>query len=335
MKSTFFQGKSILLISPDFFGYDREISAKLQSLGADVMYFDDRPSNSSITKGLIRINKKLLERKTEKYYAEVSAIIADKFFDIVFLLNPEALPTSFLEMCKSKWANALYLMYMWDSVNNRKHTLEFVPFCDRVFTFEKDDAQKHNFSFEPLFYLDNYASIRRNLPTTQYDLCFLGTLRADRYAIAKDIKNWCDRHQLKSFLYFFIQNRILYYYSSIREKSATAPLREVSFSKLSTSEVTNILASSKVVLDIQHPKQTGLTMRTLETIGAGKKLITTNHLIKEYDFYNSENICVVNRQNPTQNLNLSFFQDAFKPIPESIIENYSIEAWLKHIFSPT
>jgi hypothetical protein len=176
---------------------------------------------------------------------------------------------------------------------------------------------------------------RSATPSISYYLCFTGTLRSDRYAIAKDIKNWCDRHQLKSFLYFFTQGHFFYHYNSIREKSATAPLQEVSFSKLSTGEVTNILASSKVVLDIQHPKQAGLTMRTLETIGAGKKLITTNHLIKEYDFYNSENICVVDRQNPTQNLNLGFFQDAFKPIPESIIENYSIEAWLKHIFSPT
>jgi hypothetical protein len=33
-----------------------------------------------------------------KYYAQVTNDIADREFDIIFLLNPEAMPLSFLEM---------------------------------------------------------------------------------------------------------------------------------------------------------------------------------------------------------------------------------------------
>ncbi|MFH4210110.1 lipopolysaccharide biosynthesis protein, partial [Acinetobacter baumannii] len=60
-------------------------------------------------------------------------------------------------------------------------------------------------------------------------------------------------------------------------------------------EIIKLYAKSNVILDISHPGQSGLTMRTFEAIGAGKKLITTNLNIKEYPFYNSDNIFIISR----------------------------------------
>jgi hypothetical protein len=327
MQSTFLKGKSILLISPKFFGYELSIKEKLSQLGSDVTFIDDRPSNGLVSKGLIRLNKKLLEAKISKYYIEINNHIAHKNFDIIFLLNPEALPTSFLKMCKLRWRDALFVLYMWDSIKNRKHTLEFVPFCDRVFTFDMDDAVLFNFHFKPLFYLDAYSEIRQNKYPIQYDISFMGTLHSDRYEIAKEVNDWCDRHELRCFFYFFMQSQILYYFN-LGRKGITVPRSKVSFTKLSASEVVKIVASSRVILDIQHPKQTGLTMRTLETIGAGKKLITTNDKVRNYNFYHEENVMIIDRKNPTQGIDLSFFKDDNKAVPDEIIMDYSVVNWL-------
>jgi hypothetical protein len=327
MPSTFLKEKSILLISPTFFGYELAIKDKLSQLGAYVTFVDDRPSNGLLSKGLIRLDKKLLAAKISKYYAKVSADIAHNKFDIIFLLNPEALPVSFLKMCKSCWKNALFVLYMWDSIKNRKHTLEFIPFCDRVFTFDMDDAVLFNFSFKPLFYLDDYSIIRHTKHPIAYDISFMGTLHSDRYAIAQEVEDWCDLHKLRCFFYFFAQSRVLYYFN-LGRKGITIPRSKVSFTKLSASEVIEIVASSRVILDIQHPKQTGLTMRTLETIGSGKKLITTNKKVRQYDFYEKENVAIIDRKNPTHSLELSFFQKNGKTISENIINNYSLKNWL-------
>lgn len=327
MQSTFLKGKSILLISPKFFGYELAIQEKLSQLGADVTFIDDRPSNGLFSKGLIRLNKTLLKAKISEYYTKINNDIAYKKIDTVFLLNPEALPISFLKTCKLRWKNALFVLYMWDSIKNRKHTLEFVPFCDRVFTFDMNDAVLFNFHFKPLFYLDTYSAIRQSKHPIMYDICFMGTLHSDRYPIAQEVSDWCDRHELRCFLYFFMQSQILYYFNLGRQ-GITVPRSKVSFTKLSASEVVNIVASSKVVLDIQHPNQTGLTIRTLETIGSGKKLITTNDKVREYDFYYEENVMIIDRKNPTQNLDLSFFKNDNKVVPEEIIMNYSILNWL-------
>ncbi|BAZ10906.1 hypothetical protein NIES4071_27300 [Calothrix sp. NIES-4071] len=331
MESTFLKGKSILLISPKFFGYELAVEKKLSQLGADVTFVDDRPNNGLLDKGLIRIDKRLLKIKIDKYYAKISSYIAHKEFDIIFLLNPEALPISFLQTCKSRWENALCVMYMWDSINNRKHTLEFVPFCNRVFTFDMDDAARFNFFFKPLFYLDDYLSIRQGKHAIKYDISFMGTLHSDRYAIAKEVKDWCSQQGLRCFFYFFMQSQVLYYFNKLRGKGISLAKSKVSFAKLSTSEVVEIVASSRVILDIQHPKQTGLTMRTLETLGAGKKLITTNDKVQEYDFYQRENVAIINRFNPTHNLDLSFFLNSTKEVPKQVIMKYYIGSWLLDI----
>ena len=45
------------------------------------------------------------------------------------------------------------------------------------------------------------------------------------------------------------------------------------------------------VLDIEHPKQVGLTMRTFEVLASGRKLITTNRSIINHEFYDPLRMC--------------------------------------------
>jgi hypothetical protein len=331
METNFFKGQSILLISPMFFGYEFAVRDKLTAMGAEVTLFDDRPNNGLIARSLIRIDKKLFAYKIDIYYKSIAQQINDRHFNIVFLLNPEALPTSFLEMCKSRWPKALYVMYMWDSIKNRKHTMDFVPFCDRVFTFDRDDAKLDRFAFKPLFYLDLYSSIRDANNPIDYDICFMATIHSDRYAIAKQVRDWCDVNGLKSFFYFFMHEPALYYFNKLKNKNISPSLSEISFTKMSAAEIVEVVAGSKVVLDIQHPNQTGLTMRTLETMGAGKKLITTNERIKDYDFYEPDRFLVLDRSNPTQNLDPNFFSSQPGRAKEDTIESYSIGSWLKDL----
>ena len=87
--------------------------------------------------------------------------------------------------------------------------------------------------------------------------------------------------------------------------------------------------TSKVILDIQHPAQTGLTMRTIEMIGLKKKIITTNQDIVHYDFYRPENIQVIDRKNAI--IDKTFFDKEYVEISRSIYEKYSIRNWVLEI----
>ncbi len=326
-----FKGKSILFISPVFFGYEVAIKSKLIDLGANVFHVDDRPSNSSITKGLIRIHKNLAKYSIDKYYKQIAEELEYQEFDVVFLLSPEALSLAFLDFCKHRWPKAYYVMYTWDPIKNRKHTLEFAPYCNRVFTFQKDDAEKYNFSFKPLFYLDIYGGVREKSLKKDYDLCFMGTTHSDRYKIVQKVQDWCIERNLKCFFYFYLQGNSLYWFNKLKSNDVMPSMADVSFFKMSSTDIVQVMASSNAVLDIQHPRQTGLTIRTLETLGAGRKLVTTNAEIKGYDFYDKRQIRIIDRIEPTANLDANFFMDDQCYVSLRKIEYCSIEYWLQEI----
>jgi len=65
-------------------------------------------------------------------------------------------------------------------------------------------------------------------------------------------------------------------------------------------------------------------------LGLHKKLITTNSDIVNYDFYNPQNILVVDEKNPT--IPASFFETKYIPIPAAIFNKYTLEGWTDAIF---
>ena len=103
------------------------------------------------------------------------------------------------------------------------------------------------------------------------------------------------------------------------------------FDKMSAVDIANIVDNTKIVLDIQHPKQTGLTMRTIEMIGMNKKLITTNESIKKYDFYNPGNVMVIDRDKVV--IPYDFLDSAYIPLPKDIYEKYSLKSWILEVLS--
>jgi hypothetical protein len=100
---------------------------------------------------------------------------------------------------------------------------------------------------------------------------------------------------------------------------------------LDYNEYIKISGNSRAIVDVEHPKQKGLTMRTFETLGKEKKLITTNGNIRAYDFYNDANISIIDRANPA--INKEFIYLPFRPLPEILYYKYSIDGWLEDIFS--
>jgi hypothetical protein len=61
-------------------------------------------------------------------------------------------------------------------------------------------------------------------------------------------------------------------------------------------------------------------MRTFETLGAGKKLITTNKNILNEPFYNPEYISVINPKN--LKINVDFIKN--EPKDKINVDNYSL-----------
>ncbi|WP_151948815.1 lipopolysaccharide biosynthesis protein [Aliarcobacter butzleri] len=326
-------GKTVLLLAPKFFGYELEIKKELENFGAKVIYFDERPKNDFFTKLFIRLNlKSFISKKIKKYYQSIEKKIVNIKIDYMFLLNVETVPLNFIDKIKNNNLDIKVVTYFWDSLNNRKQSLEYLDYSDSFFSFDSNDINiNKDIQFLPLFYVNDYKNIATNKNELTYDISFIGTVHSDRYTIIKKIEEQAKEFNLKIYFYFYSPSKILFFFQKLLKRDfKLIEWNDVSFQSLNKSDVLNIIKKSKCIIDIQHPLQTGLTMRTIEILGAKKKLFTTNQDVENYDFYNKKNILIINRNLPK--LDINFLKEDYQEINESIYEKYSLSSWLRIIF---
>jgi len=324
--------KQILFISPKFFDYETKIKRKMEQMGSCVDYFDERPSNSSFTKAMLRINSHWLAKLTNKHYNNILNEIKDKRYDYIFIIKGESITCEILQTLKNKFKNAKMILYLWDSIKNVNTIDKKFAYFDKVFTFDLNDVMKSkSLNFRPLFYIDEY-DFHDVASNYEYDCCFIGTIHSDRYKLIKKIKSELEANGLRTYFYMYFPAKELYYYYKLTNRNfKDASLQDFYFKPLSPNEIKEIILSSKAVLDIQHPNQNGLTMRTIEMLGMKKKLITTNKSIKLYDFFDENNIFLLDRNNPI--INPEFIKNKYKMLDKSIYQRYSLNNWVREVFS--
>jgi hypothetical protein len=323
-------GKKVLFIAPAFFGYEEKIADKMVELGAIVDFFDERSIKSSYERALLKINPRIFHKKTIDYYYQIINKISNVEYDYVFVIKCEMMPVEIIKKLKSLFSNATFCLYLYDSLDNIKGIKTKLDYFDRVLSFDMEDISKHSkMIFRPLFFIDDYKKTFNTQKEYKFDISFIGTIHSDRYKVIKSIKNVADKNQYKYkyFFYCYLQSNFMYYFYKLTKREfRRAKKEDFQFAKIRSSEIAEVIDKTKIVLDIQHPKQTGLTIRTIEMIGMHKKLITTNQSIKKYDFYNSDNIAVIDRNEIE--IPIGFLDKSYQKIEEDIYNKYSLENWI-------
>jgi hypothetical protein len=319
----------ILLIAPPFFGYAQEISQSLVQLGARVDYLPDRPFEAPILKAITRLNRNIAIPFADKFYKESLEQIGEINYTHVLVIIGEALSPKLLAYMRAQFANAQFILYMWDSFGNKKSLIENLKYFDRALTFDKEDAKNFGMQFRPLFFSRGFVPSKDS--TNSFDVSFIGTAHSDRYKVVNGVRSNLGQ-DAKPYFYLYLQARWVFYAHRLGNPAFKgARITEFEFAPLDKTSVSSIFTSSLAILDIEHPKQTGLTMRTFETIGSHKKLITTNPAVKDYDFFSTDNIYIMRREEPTT-IPKGFFSTPYQPIDNIIYEKYSIDGWLDDIF---
>lgn len=326
-----FKGKSILMFSPKFFGYENEISKRLSELGANISLYDERPSNSFFTKLTIRIKPDLLIKRIVNHFETV--LSHQTHFDYVFFFKGETALPEVLELVKKKQPQAKIILYLIDSIANYPHLINSINLFNKVLSFDSFDSEIHkSIYFRPLFYLNEYSQLNELQYQSRIDILFIGTVHSDRWPFLQRIKEQAELHGLIVFYYLYFQSPFIFFLMKIISKNyRTIPFSAAKFHSISKAEILELYEKTKVIVDIQHPKQTGLTMRTIEVFGAKRKLITTNSHIENYDLFNHNNILLVNRQNPL--LDFNFINRNYEEAAPKVYAKYSIDSWLNEIFS--
>ena len=325
------QGRKILCIMPRFFGYEKILVAHLEGRGANVVFLDERPGNSTLAKISLRLRLPFSRSKINRYFDDAIVKLGGKKFDDVLIVSPECCRHALVSKLKQAFPDARFILYMWDSFKNkmRDNIPGFISLFDRALTFDDEDAERYGLACRPLFY--SAAPMSPNPGGESFAFSFIGTIHSDRYRVLKVLIEAADRSGLKYFVYPYLPSRLHYWLFRLtkREFKGTRP-GSFEYRPMPYPEVLEVFKASVAVLDVEHSGQRGLTMRTMEVIGSGKKLITTNARIRKYSFFSDDRIQVLDRKAGT--LDLAFFGKPTPALPPQAQYECSLTGWVDCLF---
>lgn len=321
----------ILLISPDFFNYSKIIKSEIEKKGYEVDWFSDRNSISFVQKALLRVKKSILKNFIKRYLEELTEFVADKQYEYVVVINGEVLNEDFLYNLRLIQSNATFVLYMWDSLSNFPDSQKLLKCFDKCFSFDIDDCKNFNLNFLPLFYYDEDGYFQYQNKEKFYDYAFIGTIKKGKFEHILSVFSQLDHNGFKSYKYLYLQSRLVYFYYKLKYKEfKKAKMSMFKYKRLSNTRCADLLCRAHIVIDIPMKNQTGLTIRVFETLSKGQKLLTTNQNIRNYDFYNENQIYIYDGSRI--DFNTDFFNRK-EQVFNAKIKDYHISKWLDKLLS--
>lgn len=326
--------KKVLFISPVFFDYYKEIIKELENKNYKVDFIKDSASSSNLFKAISRINKKFVQLPMQKYFKNiVLEQIKSKSYDYVFLIAgmTYSFSENMIRKIKTIQNKAKFIMYQWDGEKNISYVKDIHKYFDKVFSFDRIDCKRNNvYTFLPLFYIKEYEDNDKFNTDFIYDVSYVGTAHPQKYKMINEMSSLLKDKLPNQYIYQYMPSKLKYYYHKLTSKEyKNAKISDFNFDKLTPEKINFIYKNSKCIFDAPQDGQVGLTMRTIESIGARKKIITTNTDIINYDFYCEENILIYDKNWKN---NKKFFVTDYKNLSKSVYDKYSLSSWIEEIF---
>lgn len=319
------------MIAPIFYDYHLEIIKELENENWIVTFYDVRPSTNSFIKGFIKTNDQLKNHLMKEYVNQIIKDTANIVFDVVLIIDNIAFGKEEIIKIKNQHLQSRFILYMWDAIQNYPCNIGTFQYYDKILSFDIQDCKEYGFELLPLFFTESYEEMGRKQGKTVFDLVSICTAHPIRYPMIKSLETYCQNEGIRFYSYLYLQSIILYMYYKRKERVfKNSQLSEFHFKPLNTIETRKIIASSKVVFDICNKNQNGLTMRSIEAIGGKKKLITTNKTIIDYDFFDQNNILVINETDDFHKIN-SFMRLKYINYPKELYQKYSLRNWIKQV----
>lgn len=223
--------------------------------------------------------------------------------DTIILFS--TVPDHLFRYVQRTFPNNRIIFWYWNPILPKNQINNFISSKVEVWTFDLQDSLKYNINHNTQFY---FNTIKLNT-TIQviYDVVFVGLDKGRSGQLSIFEKNLRELN-LRPFIY-------------IADNSENSTKKTINY-----DEYLNLVASSRAILDMLQPNQSGLTLRPLEALFFNKKLISNNQELLNERFYNKNNIFILGYDDLSS---LPMFLDApFQSIDQSIIDEFDVASWL-------
>lgn len=315
----------ICLISFDFFSFDQNIVQELNRKDIETHHIDISKYNYKYPSLLSRVsnflNKLFFKKNIKKIVLQKNVLDRLEKLghqDIILIMRPDLLTKETHQKIKN--LTDQYITYIYDSCTRFpiEHLLQENIF-DKIYSFDKKDCEKFGFNF-----ITNYIYLDKKeiQPGTATSASVFIILSVDeRIKLLNKIANYLSENEIQ---YKFIITG--------KRKPKNLNTNIVYTSKpIFQKELQNVLENSTIYLDLIRNGHNGLSFRIFEALAMQKKIITTNKSISGYDFYNPNNILIIDENKPLK-IDSSFLNTPYEPLSDEIYTKYTIENWVKTVF---
>ena len=236
------------------------------------------------------------------------------------IINDAMFNNNILKYISKKNAVASKYVYYTNAVRNSRIKPNNIPKDWREYTFDISDSKEFDIEYSPEYYTEHQENIKYDL---KYDVCYVGADKTNvRLKNLLDIKEVLRKNKVQNFFHIF---RVLKKYNKYE-------LQETTNMFLKYEDIQRIILESKCILELQMEGQSGCTLRTLASMFLNRKLITNNKDIVNYDFYNPNNIFVIENADDFKdrfNDILKFMRSPYQKLPDMVKNNYKFCKWLE------
>lgn len=263
-------------------------------------------------------------RKKIKFFRKGSKI----FYDFILIIRPDNFSAETIKLLSSFGKEISG--YMWDGLSPLKteRLLKNRKFFKNLFIFNFDDLAIHpelKMKFITNFYYPNEKRLKISKKNSN-KITYIGNSTQDRRDIYLS-----EIHQKYIDNQLFKPNYILHKPNAPEETLVKNGVIQYIGKKISYTEYLDDLATSFATFDLKLSTHNGVSFRIFESLYYQKKVITTNPVIKYFDFYDENNILIIEKDEDLKKINY-FLKTPYQPVPEEILNKYRIDNWLKNVF---
>lgn len=313
--------KSLLLIGLRYHNYTSEIALEFERLGFAVTYHEVQPRNL-LYKTVRRILPPIYKRMIERHHRNIIKAERNKTYEYVIFIQAHQFSVENIEELRRQHKTSKFVLYNWDSLSTHDYRPQMHVF-DSVFTFDRDDAAALDINYLPLFCIRSFQAMRE-VSVDKNTIYTVGNIvNPLRYRAVKAFESYCNQNGIK-----LISHLACTPYTYMRMLRSGILPRGVSLSSIEEKKFLNIVSQSAAVFDFANHKQSGYTMRVMENICMGKKIITNNSNIVAEPFYSPDRVFVY------KDLGFSGVKEflASKPVGEEAkVEEYYVQNFVRKL----
>jgi hypothetical protein len=275
----------LLFIAFDYYEYSRAIHDEFIHMGFESYFHSIQPGKLYL-KTWRQLSSSVYRALLDRHHKNIILSYPKRHFDRVVFLQVHQMSHDNIALLKSRQPDARFTLYNWDAATTHDY-ISYLKYFEHVFTFDMADSEHLQIGYLPLFCIRRFQDLRRDpcqLPSTY----FIGSIvNPHRYEAVSAFEQYCVREKL-------IFSRYLTTSLSGRARMLKAGLRpkNISFRAIPDAEFVEIMEKSSAVFDYANHSQAGFTMRIIENLCAGKKIITNNQNVMNAEFYSEERFLV-------------------------------------------